>query len=159
MLTTPAKVLKSVSRYQTELNSDKWKQFARNMRSLKGNFCNSCRMGNKVTNVHHVFYDPDRQPWEYAADEVVILCEDCHKRLHSHLNAFRKHVFGKLSPNTFQVLNGALSVGLAQYDPLQFVHALAEFVSSPRAIENFSRSWQAEKPALPKLVPLTKQLT
>ncbi len=137
-------ILKNVSSYAARLDNDNWRDFSREMRRTKGNFCQCCRMGDKVTQVHHVAYEMGREPWEYEADEVVILCADCHHRLHAQLNAFRRHVFQHLTPTAFQVLNGALKVGLTQYDPLTFVHALAEFASTPRMVANFAAAWSKE---------------
>jgi hypothetical protein len=74
-------------------------------------------------------------------DEVVLLCRPCHKELHEHLNQFRKFVFTKLTPQSFRVLNGALSVALDHYDPLIFAHALAEFVSDTESVNQYAAKW------------------
>lgn len=132
------------ARYNADLDSDEWRRFASHVRSVQGNYCQLCRLGNKPNHVHHIFYDHTRKLWEYEMDEVLVLCESCHKQLHEQLNVFRKHVFHKLNPASFRVLNGALTVALDQYDPLTFVHALSEFVTSPGLIERYAKAWGEE---------------
>ena len=40
----------------------------------------------KTLNVHHVIYDSKRQLWDYDFNELIVLCEDCHKNWHSEVN-------------------------------------------------------------------------
>lgn len=129
------------NRYQQKLNSEEWRRFSRGVRNSKGNFCECCKMGNTELQVHHIYYDANREPWEYSTDELIVLCRGCHKDIHEQLNNFRKFVFGKMSHQSFRVLNGALAVAFEKYDPLVFAHALAEFVSTPRMVENFARAF------------------
>lgn len=104
--------------------------------------CECCKQSGKVLQVHHVFYDWQRRIWEYEDHEVIVLCEACHKELHKCLSDFRSYVFRHLKPQSFRVLNGALSVALKKYDDLQFCHALAEFVSNSRLVENHAKAWK-----------------
>ena len=32
--------------------------------------------------VHHKVYHPDRRAWEYTKDELEVLCDDCHRKIH-----------------------------------------------------------------------------
>lgn len=130
----------SASSYQKQLNSDQWRNFSAAIRHSR-KFCECCKQSGKILQVHHLFYEPDKKLWDYQHDEVMVLCENCHKELHEQLKKFRKYVFKYLSPQQFQVLNGALLVGLIEYDPLTFVHALAEFASNRRVVENHARAW------------------
>lgn len=44
--------------------------------------CISCQDSDNTLNVHHrVLYRKDTKPWEYEDDELITLCEDCHKEL------------------------------------------------------------------------------
>jgi hypothetical protein len=142
-------------KYGAKLSTPEWKKFSQGIRTKRGNYCNSCRRSDIVLNVHHVFYESDREPWEYADDEVVVLCSGCHHQLHEQLKKFRKYVFGKLTPQAFEILNGALAVALEKYDGLVFAHALAEFVSTPSMVERYAKAWnmtaepKKERPYIP----------
>jgi hypothetical protein len=131
------------SSYLSQLNSKEWKQFSKIVREQR-NFCECCRMGDRQLQVHHLFYEPDRQLWEYTNEEVVVLCESCHKEIHEQLKRFRKFVFRYLTPNTFQILNGCLAVGLTRYDPLVFLHAFAEFTGNENLVNNHARAYGLE---------------
>ena len=130
------------SNYGQKLSNPLWKDFAREMRDKKGNCCENCKRGNLPLQVHHLFYDPSLQPWEHDPSDVIVLCESCHSEIHEQLKKFRRHVFRFLNGRCFQVLNGALAVGLTQHDPLTFCHALAEFASSPMSVERFAKCWK-----------------
>lgn len=44
--------------------------------------CQSCGDTEKTLNVHHtVPYRKETKPWEYEYDELITLCEGCHKEL------------------------------------------------------------------------------
>ena len=34
-------------------------------------------------NVHHICYRIGKEPWEYENNELVTLCSECHKKIHS----------------------------------------------------------------------------
>jgi len=134
--------------YRDLLGKDEWMEFSKSIRETR-NECEACRIPKSKgvqLHVHHLFYDFDRKPWEYDATEVVVLCSNCHQGMHDQLKQFRKHVFRHLKPRTFQVLNGALAVALTKYDPLTFVHALAEIVSNERLIQNHAAAWSKQSP-------------
>lgn len=98
-------------------------------------------------NVHHHTYDRSRLPWEYEAGEVVVLCGGeggCHKKMHECLTNFRRYVMPRLTPGTFTVINGALSVGLAHHKPEIIAHALAALMASPSSIVRFGAEWHGD---------------
>lgn len=128
------------SSYSEQINSDQWRDFARNIRRER-NFCECCKRGDVSLQVHHIFYDFDRKLWEYGAGEVMVLCVECHQSITTELRQFRKHVFKYFSGPNLKILNGALAVAMTQYDPAVFVHALAEFVGNSRLVENHAKAW------------------
>src|SRR6185436_10921450 len=142
MIQTPAQVLRRQPWYRSmaydqEIASEEWKIFSRDVRKDHGNACVICRRSDVATEVHHFFYDPSKKMWEPDQGEVTLLCRTCHKEMHKELLEFRKHVFRYLKPRTFQLLNEALRVGLAQNDPLELMHAMAEMAASPRSVKLF----------------------
>ncbi len=138
------------ARYEDMLRTIEWRAFACRMKEMAGYACERCRRGGPGVelNVHHHAYEADRLPWEYERHEVAVLCggpSGCHGLLHGCLKEFRRHVFAHLTPQSFRVLNGALTVGLTHNDPLQLCHAIANLVSSPGSIERFANDWSSEK--------------
>jgi hypothetical protein len=44
--------------------------------------CCSCQAEHIPLNVHHkVPYRKNTKPWEYKDDELITICEDCHKKI------------------------------------------------------------------------------
>ena len=126
--------------YREEIGSDQWRSFSRRIKSDR-NCCQVCKRADVLLNVHHHFYDPERRLWDYADNEVSVLCEHCHKAMHEGLNKFRTWVFGYLTPQSIRVLNGAMALGFQQHDPLKFAYAIAELAASPRSIELFYKAF------------------
>lgn len=125
---------------------DKWKEFSNRVRRFHAGVCASCRASNKVTQVHHWKYYPGRKPWEYELGEVVLVCADCHRLFHKHLQDFRQYIFPRVTPQAFAVLNGALAVALTHYDALEFMYALASLAASPGSVKRFCQDFINSKP-------------
>jgi hypothetical protein len=143
-------ILKS-DKYRDLLNTEEWKQFSNSIRRDRQNACECCRRTNVMTQTHHIFYDASIKPWEHDPQDVVLLCEGCHKEIHQQLKSFRRTVFRFLRPGAFEILNKALSLGLTKADPLEFVHAVLEMAESPNSIQRFAYAKMGGKPPIQNL--------
>lgn len=71
--------------YEKLLKSDYWRGYSYSLIKERNFTCEDC--GRQFLNernklqVHHLIYR-DTNPWSYNPDEVVVLCEECHKRRH-----------------------------------------------------------------------------
>lgn len=71
--------------YEKLLKSDYWRGYSYSLIKERNFTCEDC--GRQFLNernklqVHHLVYR-DTNPWSYNPDEVVVLCEECHKRRH-----------------------------------------------------------------------------
>lgn len=71
--------------YEKLLQSDYWKGFSYSLIKERNFICEDCgrrfyNQRNKLQ-VHHLVYR-DINPWSYKPEEMVVLCEDCHKKRH-----------------------------------------------------------------------------
>lgn len=71
--------------YHRLLKSDYWKGFSYSIIKERNYTCEDCgayypQERNKLQ-VHHLVYR-DINPWSYKPEEMVVLCEDCHKKRH-----------------------------------------------------------------------------
>lgn len=117
-----------------------WEAFTRQVRSIS-NVCRLCRMDDRPTNVHHWFYDSDREPWQYLFTDVLLLCQPCHYALHRELDRFKVFVFqGYMTPVSLTVLNRALRARFracnirempTEQDKLRIVHVISDFFRHP----------------------------
>jgi hypothetical protein len=123
-----------------ERYNEDWKRLCAEIKRTRGTACQSCKRGDVATRVHS--YAVDAQA--VTANNCVVLCGDCQGALAKGLRLFRFHVMRRLSPCAFDVLNGALAVGLDNHDPLLLTHAIAEMCASPASVQRFANAW--EKP-------------
>lgn len=94
--------------YQKLLQSDYWKDYSYLLIKERDFTCEDC--GRRFYNernklqVHHLVYR-DVNPWSYSPDEVVVLCEDCHKKRHGiavepeQNTTYSQYPFGKDDKN------------------------------------------------------------
>lgn len=69
------------SPYNEQLKNKKWKAFRDFIFVVRGCKCEMCGITEKLQ-VHHPNYIRGRKAWEYTCNEVVVLCEQCHRKTH-----------------------------------------------------------------------------
>lgn len=80
--------------YERLLRSDYWKGYSYSLIKERNFTCEDCgkhfpNERNKLQ-VHHLVYR-DVNPWSYRPNEVVVLCEECHKKRHGIFNECGQH--------------------------------------------------------------------
>lgn len=71
--------------YERLLQSDYWKGYSYSLIKERNFTCEDCGRSfpnerNKLQ-VHHLVYR-DANPWSYKPEELIVLCEDCHRKRH-----------------------------------------------------------------------------
>lgn len=67
--------------YVGQLSDARWKAFREFVFVVRGEKCETC--GNTTNlQVHHLQYRNYAMAWEYNCNEVVVLCRNCHKKIH-----------------------------------------------------------------------------
>lgn len=65
--------------YADKLKDPRW-QKKRLEIMLRDNFtCQVCKATDKSLHVHHKYYEPNKDPWDYSNDVLVTLCFECHE--------------------------------------------------------------------------------
>lgn len=67
--------------YNDQLNSSEWKAYREFILTVRGYRCDVCGCNHNLQ-IHHKKYIDGRKAWEYIPNEVLVLCCDCHKRIH-----------------------------------------------------------------------------
>jgi len=70
------------SKYAERLKHPKWQRRRLQIMSAADWKCVRCQAADQPLNVHHKLYRDGAEPWEYADDELVCLCEQCHENEH-----------------------------------------------------------------------------
>ncbi len=75
------KIPKSLS-YRSQLETKQWKDFRKLIFSQRGKRCEMCGATTNIQ-IHHLQYITGRKAWEYTPNDVMVLCRDCHKKIHN----------------------------------------------------------------------------
>lgn len=78
--------------YAELLKTSEWNVFRNVVLKTKGHVCENCSKTNGTLNIHHLRYYALKngtlfKPWEYGMNDVMILCEECHKLWHTKYKA------------------------------------------------------------------------
>lgn len=68
--------------YSEKLRDPRWQR--RRLEKLNASDwkCDKCSTPHVTLHVHHIKYTKGKEPWEYADDELRVLCEVCHSAEH-----------------------------------------------------------------------------
>jgi len=66
--------------YSEKLLDPRWQKMRLLILQRDGFRCRSCESDTKTLHVHHCFYAPNREPWEYPESSLVTLCYECHEQ-------------------------------------------------------------------------------
>lgn len=68
--------------YREKLLDPRWQRRRLEKLGSVGFACEACAATDRTLHVHHPRYIKGREPWEYANDELQVLCVDCHAEHH-----------------------------------------------------------------------------
>lgn len=68
--------------YSEQLKHPNWQRKRLETLEAADFTCTDCGCKDKTLHVHHKRYVKGRSAWEYTANELVVLCEDCHTASH-----------------------------------------------------------------------------
>ena len=77
-----------MSTYAEKLMDPRWQRKRLEAMELHGFLCCDCGDDRKTLHVHHIFYERGLDPWDYPADVLRVLCEDCHAKETRRKRAF-----------------------------------------------------------------------
>ena len=83
--------------YATSLQDPKWKAKSKQIRDRDGHKCVKCNAKEVELHVHHKYYLPNREPWDYTDKALITLCGACHDKEHAgkHISEFFRKIRGK----------------------------------------------------------------
>ena len=101
--------------YAEKLKHPNWQRKRLAILNRAGFKCEECGDGESTLHVHHCFYLPGREPWEYEDDELRALCQSCHDE-RADVEREIRHDFNKLlaglSTSQINVLRGELALAI-----------------------------------------------
>lgn len=109
----------------TELLKDpRWIETSKHIREWDGEVCLLCGDSGSSANlqVHHLYYDQNKNPWEYNRESLVTLCEKCHRKIHQNEKDFWKELH--------EIANQLCSLGISKDVILGIFYGIYELASS-----------------------------
>lgn len=70
--------------------------------------CQKCYSSENELHVHHRRYIKGRKVWEYSTNELIVLCEQCHKETHEVQDEL-KELMASLHPEAIRDVNMIVS--------------------------------------------------
>jgi len=64
--------------YSEKLKDPRWQKKRLQILERDAWVCSECYSGVKTLHVHHKYYTPNTEPWDYDESALTTLCEDCH---------------------------------------------------------------------------------
>ena len=72
---------KPYTEYEDQLNDYRWKAFRQFVFTVRGKECEMCGC-KRTLQVHHLEYKNNMRAWEYGVNDVMVVCDQCHKKIH-----------------------------------------------------------------------------
>ena len=98
--------LPELTPYGQYQQSDRWKELRAERLRIDGFRCQRCGK-EKQLRVHHVHYPDDRIYGTESVDDLVTLCDSCHKKLHEAGNAARM-AWARCKPSGYGIEQNAI---------------------------------------------------
>jgi len=70
--------------YQEKLKDPRWQKKRLEIMERDEFRCQYCGDDESTLNVHHYYYEKNKEPWDYNNDDLTTLCEDCHDSESNH---------------------------------------------------------------------------
>lgn len=67
--------------YNEQLRRNEWNKFREFILSVRGRKCERCGATTNLQ-VHHARYITGHLAWEYLTSDVMVVCGDCHQKIH-----------------------------------------------------------------------------
>lgn len=67
--------------YSEKLRDPRWQKMRLEIMCRDNFACCRCSRDDKTLNVHHYYYKPKFNPWDYPDGALVTVCEDCHREM------------------------------------------------------------------------------
>lgn len=100
--------------YSEKLLNPKWQKKRLEILQRDNFTCKLCGDTENTLNVHHKYYDFNKQPWDYNDDVLITLCKDCHEYETDHIK-FNIEVLNKtVKKNMFSVAIQNLDISVSK---------------------------------------------
>lgn len=99
----------SKSTFFAKYKDPRWQKKRLEIMERDGFKCTCCHSDEKTLNVHHRWYEKDKDPWDYPNTCYDTLCEDCHDLVKKVKVQINKSI-NSIHPSAFSIIDGFLEM-------------------------------------------------
>ena len=66
--------------YREKFKDPRWQKLRLKVLERDMWYCQICYDPDNTLHIHHRYYTPNTEPWDYPQESLVTLCEECHQR-------------------------------------------------------------------------------
>lgn len=114
--------------YSEKLKSPKWQKCKNRILDRDNYTCRSCGNTERQLHVHHLFYLPNTDPWDYKDEDLITYCEYCHNTVHLIGNLLQENLLEIVNQNKILIRPLAQLCVLSEKEP-EFIDKLGKFLN------------------------------
>lgn len=104
--------------YSDLLTDPRWQRRRLEILERDGFKCRVCERGDSSLHVHHGYYQRGVEPWDYPAESLWTLCQDCHGATEAAMLEIRRFI-GHLNPSVILTAARAVHWSLEALEPAE----------------------------------------
>lgn len=112
--------------YKAKLLDPRWQKKRLKILERDNWSCQCCFDGENTLHIHHRYYLPDTEPWEYPDESLMTLCAECHEEETGQKEIAKSQILFALHKN---FLNGDISRIASGFREMSLLHS-SEVVAS-----------------------------
>lgn len=128
-------------KYSEKLKDPRWQKLRLEVFERDEWRCQGCGDTESTLNVHHCYYEPQKEPWEYPLKTLTTLCDNCHNiekndrpsAERSLLNALKKQGF--FAKDVLEMAKGFQLIKYHYYAPEVTASIVKWVLESPDVFE------------------------
>jgi hypothetical protein len=133
--------------YLEKLKDPRWQRRRLEIMQRDAWACQMCGTTTQTLAVHHLCYQPGKDPWESANEELLTVCESCHDHETRNIKEARNEILHRLRRMPWQTADlHMLSLFLFTVQAFHKNHSLERetiIVQSIEELDERSESWDA----------------
>jgi len=102
--------------YSDKLKSARWQRKRLAILSRDEFSCINCGDDKSQLQVHHTYYIPNVDPWEYEDESLITLCESCHEIFTKITKEIKINIGSVTDNNCLESLNEIIKL-VSQFNP------------------------------------------
>ena len=118
-----------MKKYSEKLRDPRWQKKRLEVLERDEWMCQCCYDSESTLHVHHKYYEKGNEPWEYPADSLLTLCDDCHNEEYELRPQYEKALLFTLRERGFLARDiPRITAGFSRLEVRYISEVIASFV-------------------------------